>query len=208
MAFDDEYGFDPVPPPPAEAGYDPEKHFSELYAGLDRWRDGTHCSPADADREAVRDILDGATYTADDIYRFCGEAELEREDGHYVSHAINTLDADRVHLPDMAGVSYVGARNRGTDIVVHGDTGLFCGHEMRGGTLHVEGDAGAGLAAGMRGGLVEVEGDVLQTGAVGHEMVGGAVILGGAYELDAPYREAEVYEREENGDLQQVWPPR
>lgn len=208
MPFDEEYTFDPVPPPPPEVDYAGEMHLADLYAGLDRWRDGTRADPVEAGLDAVTAILDGAAYTADDIYRFCREADLEAEDGHYVSHAIDLLGAGRVHLPDMSGVSYIGEGNVGADIVVHGDVGMFCGHGMRGGSVRVEGDAKAGVAAQMEAGCVEVEGDVLQTGAVGHDMVGGAVILGGDYDLEPLSGEAEAYERTENRGLRQVWPPR
>lgn len=209
MPFDEEYGLDPVPSPqPPTVDYDGETHLADLYAGLDRWRDGMRFDNIDERRAEACGIVEDGTYTADDIYRFCREADLEKEEGQYISYAINALDAGRVHLPDMGEVSHVGERTEDTDIVVHGDVGLFCGREMRGGSIRVKGDAGAGVAAGMEAGCVEVAGDVVQTGAVGHEMVGGAVILGGDYDLMQPYREAEVYERAENGGLRQVWPPR
>lgn len=208
MSFDDEYGLDPVPSQPPSVDYEGETHLSDLYAGLDRWRQESQFRPDKRRLNDVQAILEDAAYTADDVYRFCREVDLEDEDGRYVSYAIDALDAGRIHLPDMAGVSHVGAENGGTDIVVHGDVGLFCGRLMRGGSIHVKGDAGSGVAARMEAGIIDIEGDVLQTGAVGHEMVGGAVILGGDYDLQPLSGEAEAYERAENGDLQQVWPPR
>jgi len=104
------------------------------------------------------DLLEEMDYTADDVWEFCEQVDLEGRDGEYVSALVEELDADDpVYLPDLAGVDRIG-QFRDAAVVIDGDVGEQLGYRMRDSEVTVKGDAGREPGRGMKSGRIEIEG--------------------------------------------------
>lgn len=148
-----------------------------------------------AAENAVADL----EYTAEEVYTFAEQTDLEWKDGVYLSAVCERAPGETVRLPALPDLMMVGAFNtkqlfiegetgahlgyrmRGGRIIASGDTANHLGQEMEAGHIHLYGDAERHVAVSMSGGSIRVAGD---TGTMlGNGMAGGyACVMGDAGE--------------------------
>jgi len=132
--------------------------------------------------------------SGEELYDFCRAMNLEEKDGLFVSAAIHAVPEDRVELPDMAGVDYLG-KEVGKQVVIDGNAGDHVGRELDGGYISVSGDVGDLTGYRMQDGRLEVEGSAgINTGAM---MEAGTIEIGGVSSLGNRMDGGELYIGEE-----------
>ncbi|MBA4019101.1 MAG: formylmethanofuran dehydrogenase subunit C [Pirellula sp.] len=117
-------------------------------------------------------------------------------------------DEQITFVGDLAGVHWIGAKQRLGVIRVEGDAGRHLGSELDGGTIHVSGDAGDFPGTEMRSGLIHVRGSVgnLAGGAYrgsARGMTGGTLLIGGdaGHEVGSTMRRGLIAVGGNVGDL-------
>ena len=117
-------------------------------------------------------------------------------------------DEQVTFVGNLAGVHWIGAKQRSGTIRVEGDAGRHLGSGLDGGTIHVSGNAGDFAGTEMRSGLIHVRGSVgnLAGGAYrgsARGMTGGTLLIGGdaGHEIGTTMRRGLIAVGGNVGDL-------
>src|SRR4030095_2028059 len=154
--------------------------------------------------DTALEAVSWATYSAEDVSRFCimlseftQERNFSNKAGVFLSALVNRgpEKAYTLHVSHLGTVNHLGYANA-KDLTIVGDAGdylgssmiegeiilkgsarNYAGNEMKGGCIRIEEDAGRKTGYLMQGGLLVVEGNAEEN--LGHGMNGGTLHLKG-----------------------------
>jgi hypothetical protein len=134
----------------------------------------------------ILQIVDNLQYSARDIEQFSLALEEFQDEEYFpekaglmLSALINRgKDSDHViHIQHLSiPLHYLGYLNE-KKLIVNGNVGKICGHQMRGGSIVVYGNAWFSVGDKMNGGSILIEGNA--SDAVGFGMAGGSIVVKG-----------------------------